>query len=81
MSTRNNFIIYVDRGGNMPQLRNDRTPDPWITHPYYVKYENNRPVLVKPYPGQKTVWDYAQSKYIPLGHCNIVMEKAEEKQC
>ena len=63
---RNNFIIYVDRGGNMPFLRNHNKPEPTLTHPHYVQYRNDRPVAVNPYPGQTTVWDYAASRYIPL---------------
>ena len=41
---RDNFRIYVDRGGNMPQLTHKR----WAsnTHPYYIRYENNRPVAL-----------------------------------
>jgi hypothetical protein len=37
-----NFRVYVDRGGKLPQLRHK----PWqcVTHPYYVRYENDRPV-------------------------------------
>lgn len=40
----NNFMIYVDREGNMPQLRRKK----WkcISHPYYVRYVNNHPVAV-----------------------------------
>lgn len=40
---RDNFMIYVDREGKMPQLRRKK----WvkaISHPYYVRYVNNHPV-------------------------------------
>ena len=38
----NNFMIYVDREGKIPQLRRKK----WkcISHPYYVRYQNNHPV-------------------------------------
>jgi len=41
---RDNFRIYVDREGCMPQLRRKK----WkcISHPYYVRYENNHPVAM-----------------------------------
>lgn len=42
---KNNFYIYVDREGKMPVLFYE--PVEIKSHPYYVKYINNRPVAYK----------------------------------
>lgn len=41
----NNFRIYVDREGKIPQLR----PKEWkcTSHPYYIRYVNNYPVAMR----------------------------------
>lgn len=68
----NNFYIYVDRDGKMPQLRNKK----WKakSHPYYVRYANNNPVA---YHGPLDVvathvttgglkfWDYSINEFVP----------------
>jgi hypothetical protein len=66
-----NFRVYVDRGGKMPQLRHGA----WNceTHPFYVRYENDRPVafhgptevLVENIK-KDSVWCYLRSKFIPI---------------
>lgn len=60
-----NFYIFVDKGGKMPVLRHSRTA-PAPSHPYFVRYSNNRPIAVNPYPGQTEVWDYSATRYIPV---------------
>jgi hypothetical protein len=69
-ATMDNFWIYVDREGKMPQLRRARWESK--THPYYVRYVNNRPVgrhgpvnlLRSDITGTK-IWDYNQKDYVP----------------
>ena len=70
-----NFFIYTDKGGKMPQLRYK----PWqcITHPYFVQYVNNRPVKYHgpdDLMGNKngSVWCYASSDYVPLSSIQSV---------
>lgn len=65
------YYVYVDRGGNMPQLRHSE----WVsnTHPYYVRYINDRPVayhgpqdaLAQNITGD-SVWCYLTDSFIPL---------------
>lgn len=71
-----NFIIYVDREGKMPVLRRRATVI--ASHPHFVRYVNNVPMEVKPYPGQDQVWDYATSSYESL--CIVKLEDADDSQ-
>jgi hypothetical protein len=71
-----NFRVYVDRGGKMPQLRHTQ----WncTTHPYYIRYVNDRPVA---YHGPAEVlaenvtndgvWCYLTSKFIPIQSLSV----------
>lgn len=59
-----NFYVYVDREGKMPQLRQRATVIQ--THPYFVRYVQNVPAQVLPYPGQTQVWNYASCSYDSL---------------
>jgi hypothetical protein len=68
-----NFLIYMDRGGNMQQLRTEQ----WVckTHPYFIRYRSNRPVsyrgpanVVAGNIGKDSVWCYATSKFVPLSN-------------
>lgn len=67
-----NFIIYRDRGGKMPQLRRHATPQPWATHPYYTVYRNNKPVKTVPYPGQNADWDFSINEFVTLETREVV---------
>ena len=66
-----NFRVYVDRGGKMPQLRHKE----WQcdTHPYYVRYVNDRPVtyhgpaeVVAENITKDGVWCYLRSEFVPI---------------
>lgn len=61
--SRDNFYIYTDSEGKLPQLRDK----PWEskTHKHWVKYRGNKPVAANPHPGQDKVWDYSSNKYVP----------------
>lgn len=67
-----NFVIYVDRGGNMPQLRHHRNPKPWGTHPYWTRYVGDKPVSTHPAPGTEKVYDYSIQEYVPLSRVAVV---------
>jgi hypothetical protein len=72
-----NFRVYVDRGGNMPQLRHSV----WKcnTHPYWIRYVNDRPVA---YHGPKEVvaeditkskvWCYLTCEFVSIA--NLIQE-------
>ena len=70
-----NFLIYKDRGGKMPQLR--RTKWTCETHPYYIRYINNRPiayhgplnVIAENVTGDK-VWCFDRLTFVPLTSLN-----------
>lgn len=66
-----NFRVYVDRGGNMPQLRRQR----WEcqSHPYYVRYINDHPVayrgpqnVVATNVSKDKVYSYHLREWIPI---------------
>mgnify|MGYP006950428232 FL=1 len=66
-----NFRVYVDRGGNMPQLRHSV----WDcdTHPYYIRYINDRPVayhgpvsVVAQNVSRDSVWCYLRSEFVSI---------------
>lgn len=65
------FFTYVDRGGKMTIL--SLHPTMIQTHPYYIRYVNNRPVayhgpadvLVQDVTGSK-VWCYASNSFIDI---------------
>jgi hypothetical protein len=65
------FRIYVDRGGNMPQLCYKKWNSD--THPFYIKYQGNRPVrihgpvevLAQDVTGTK-VYSYADHKFVNI---------------
>lgn len=67
------FRIYVDRGGNMPQLRYKKWRS--ATHPYYIRYSGDHPVALKG-PVEllaeditKTkVFSYAQHDYVSMAN-------------
>ena len=59
-----NFIIYFDRGMNMPQLRRDKKPLPWVTHPYWIQYLNDSPIDFNLPESELTIWDYRRSEFI-----------------
>jgi len=65
-----NFYVYTDIDGKLPQLR--RTAWRSLTHRYYVRYVNNKPVECKPHNGQTLVWDYSLCRYIPIDQVKIV---------
>lgn len=56
---KDNFRIYVDRGGNMPQLRRKKWDSK--THPFYIRYENNHPVGLHG-PAEVLVQDITKTK-------------------
>ena len=66
-----NFRVYVDRGGNMPQLR--RSVWKCDTHPFYIRYSNDGPVA---YHGpvdvlvqnlsRDGVWCYRRGKFVSI---------------
>lgn len=67
----NNFRVYVDRGGNMPQLRHSV----WkcATHPYYIRYVNDRPVayhgpvnVIAENVSKDSVWCYRRCEFVPV---------------
>ncbi len=67
-----NFRIYVDRGGKMPQLR--RRAWECASHPYYVRYVGGRPVAFhgpmdvvaarSPVDRQLKFFDYATKTFV-----------------
>lgn len=69
---RNTFWRYVDREGNMPSLQ--YKPMHSKTHPYYVRYENNKPVgyhgplevvaTKSPVDGQMKFYDYDKQEFV-----------------
>jgi hypothetical protein len=59
--SRDNFYYNVDHDGKMPTLSFGR---PEKRH--FVRYENNRPVEVRPYRGQDRLWDYAACEMLAL---------------
>lgn len=68
---RKNFYRYVDRSGGMPQLRYRKWKS--ITHPYYVRYVNDKPVAyhgpieivgASGPPGK--LWDYSVNEYVSV---------------
>lgn len=73
---KDNFYIYVDRGGKMPQLKYRK----WTseTHPHYVRYANNRPVAYHgpldvvatkiTTDGSLCFWDYSRSEFVPASN-------------
>lgn len=69
-----NFYLYVDNEGKMPQLRQRATLI--RTHRFFVRYVQNVPVEVFPYPGQTQVWNYASCSYDSL--CIIKAEDADD---
>jgi len=58
--SRKNFYICTDQDGNMPVLSNKPLKKAW------VKYVNDTPVLINPYPNQDRVWDYGKSTMLSL---------------
>lgn len=70
MSSKDNFVRYTDREGKLPQLRKIGVPLGCPTslpyHNYWVEYRNNRPVLIRPYPGQVRVWCYDRSQFVDV---------------
>ena len=63
---RSNFYRYIDRDGKMPCL--SRKPMDSATHPFYVRYVNDKPVS---YRGPLEVvgtngklWDYSISEFV-----------------
>lgn len=67
-----NFVIYTDSEGKMPQLRRPGVPVGMKSHRYWVEYRGNRPVSARPYPGQEKVWDYDKQQYVPLSSVRIL---------
>ena len=59
--TMKNFYRNTDTDGNMPALSQGR---PVKRH--YVEYRDDMPVMVKAYPGQDRVWDYAAGRMLSL---------------
>lgn len=65
------FRVYVDRGGNMPQLRHIK----WQceSHPYYIQYINDRPVsyygprdVIAGNVTKDSVWCYLTSGFVSI---------------
>jgi len=64
-----NFVIYTDAAGKMPILKRIGVPlSPTVAkhHKFWVEYRNDKPVLVRPYPGRTHVWDYSSNTYVEL---------------
>ena len=61
---RKDFYVLTDSEGKMPILSN--TPSKISSHKYWVKYVNDIPVEVYPYPGQDRVWDYSTNTMLSL---------------
>lgn len=64
-----NFVIYTDSDGKMPIMNKIGVPlSPSVAkhHRYWVEYRNNKPVKVRPYPGQDRVWDYSANAYVDI---------------
>jgi hypothetical protein len=54
------FYRCVDRDGKIPRH---------MSYPatrYFVRYMNNVPIAVSPYPGQDTVYDYQSQSFLSL---------------
>ena len=73
----NNFYIYKDKGGKIPQLRYSA----WQcrTHPYFVQYVNNRPVkyhgpidVVSDNVNRDAVWCYDTHNFIPTNSLEVI---------
>jgi hypothetical protein len=65
------FRVYVDSGGNMPQLRHTK----WQckSHPYYIQYINDCPVsyygprnIVAGNVTRDSVWCYLTSGFVSI---------------
>ena len=66
---RSNFVIYTDSNGSLPVLRPIGVPLSLSFakhHKYWVEYRNNKPVAVKPYPFQTSVWDYSVQESVSI---------------
>jgi len=69
--SRDNFRRCVDSDGKMPVLSRSNRPIP--NRPYYIRYENNKPValrgpvevLASDVSGTK-VYDYDLNEYVPI---------------
>ena len=70
MSHRDNFVIYTDSEGKLPQLRRIGVPLgcplSLPDHNYWTEYRNNKPVKIRPYPGQTREWCYDRCEYISI---------------
>lgn len=65
------FWVYVDKEGKCPILHH--APLNFPSHPFYVKYVNDRPVsfrgpreIVCSDVTRTKVWDYLDSKYVSI---------------
>ena len=71
------FRIYIDRGGNMPQLR--RKPWKCDSHPYYIQYINDRPVsyrgprdIIAENIDKDSVWCYQTSGFVSIDKLKVL---------
>ena len=74
MTARDNFVISTDSDGKMPVLTPlgvPLSPSVGNTHKYWVEYINNKPVRVRPFPGQETAWDYSENKMLTISESAI----------
>lgn len=71
--SKDNFYIYVDSDGKMPQL----TYKPWTSksHRYWTQYRNNKPISVKPHPKQTHVWDYSTNSSVKVSSVKQVISE------
>ena len=71
----NDFIIYTDCTGNMPQLTKIGVPlAPSLekSHKHWTEYRDNKPVLIRPLPNQSRVWDYSKNEFVSIEGVKVV---------
>lgn len=57
-----NFYLYFDKGMKMPIMKVKETKIG--THPYWIKYVNNKPVKCNLPEDETKVWDYSTAKMV-----------------
>ena len=63
---KTNFYYNTDPDGKMPTLSYGKP-----IKVCYIKYINDKPVLVAPYEGQASVWDYSTNTMISIDKLKV----------
>lgn len=70
---KNEYSIHTDCDGKLPILVYPGEAVPFSHAVYFVKYCNDRPVVISPYPGQEQVWNYKTECFIPLDQVPLII--------